>query len=148
MIIVLFNVTYTKSSSRTVKVLSITINYAHIIPRIILSQGWHASSMKFLLSLMKSLINEIHKYPPSHTSINAMRKLSGMGYWVSYPLQTLSTNRRSCIFFSVSFNSPWTMWNATMLRAFRRVLRKKTWCGQEYTWGSLCKMILFRRYWH
>ena len=115
-------------------------------------QSRNAISMKYLRILMVFLGNEIQKYPSIPTRINAVRIWSGMKCGMSYPFHTHAIKRRSGILFYTSIYFPWTTWNS-IYRFFIKSLRQismlfRNWRGQEYTWGLICKIVFFRRYWH
>ena len=115
-------------------------------------QKRHAPNIQDLTSLMVLLEKGSHKYPSSHARINAVIMWPGMGFGMYSIYQTLANEIINGIFFSISLNLPWKIWNS-MLGTPRKVLRwvntwYRKWCGKECTRGLICQMIFFRSYWH
>ena len=128
------------------------VNSSHRPSNIIYRHRRHDLSMQDLTSLMEFLGKEIQKYPSSTTMISVVSIWSEIEFGMYSPFHTHATKRSSSIFFYISIHLPWTTWNA-ICRVFGNALRQisilfRTWRGQEFTWGVLCQILSFRRYWH
>ena len=149
MMIGLFHGTCITIISITGKYLYIMVNSSHRPSRRRWIQRRPATSMQDIPNIMVFLGKEGQKLPSITTRINVVSILLETLVESFFSLPDLTNNKINGILFFTNLNIPWNTWNV-MSRSFRKVLRRisiwfRTWRGQEYIWGLLCQILIFRR---